>query len=383
MGGRRDFASIPTAFDTEPEPVTVCSNRPMLERRSLKAPITLGVVMILVVVALTIGWIVVNIVLATKSQATAPLYYVVLAVGSVGLAVVLAGVIAYLTLTVKAINLNRRQSNFIDSVTHELKSPIASLKLYLQTLSRRNVDAEQRENFHRFMLEDVERLDQLINHLLDAARIERDSKPAPVEELRLDEVLRKGAIAANARYNTPGDTIAIECPPIVLKSRAIELDILFRNLIDNAVKYGGNPPSVKITAAASKDDRVLVRVADNGPGIPPNLRRKIFGRFVRLGSELERSKPGTGLGLYLVRTVTRSLGGSIHIDSPDHHVGTVFTVTLPGLVSIGSAGDDPTRQMPNGIGDQVDADKIGDPAKVTAAVTASVPTTDNPLGKPK
>jgi len=315
----------------------------MFERRSLKAPITLGVVMILLVVLLTVGWISINVIAATVNRDAAPVYYVLLAIGSVGLIVVLAGVIAYLTLTVKAINLNRRQSNFIDSVTHELKSPIASLKLYLQTLSRRPVDAQQREDFHRFMLEDVERLDQLINHLLDAARIERDSKPAETETLRLDEILTHGAIAATARYAASAETIRVECPPISLRSRAIELDILFRNLIDNAVKYGGDPPVVQVVATALPGNRVMVKVSDNGPGIPPNLRRKIFGRFVRLGSELERSKPGTGLGLYLVRTVTRSLGGSIQIDYQEQQQGTVFTVTLPGVVSVEEISADAPR----------------------------------------
>jgi two-component system phosphate regulon sensor histidine kinase PhoR len=309
----------------------------MMERRSLRAPITLGVVMILLVVALTVGWVSINVIALTVNRDSAPVYYVLLAFGSIGLAVVLAGVIAYLTLTVKAINLNRRQSNFIDSVTHELKSPIASLKLYLQTLARHPVNAEQAKDFHRFMLEDVERLDQLINHLLDAARIERDSKPAEMEILRLDEVLRHGANSAIARYSAPKETIQVTCPPIQIRSRAIELDILFRNLIDNAVKYGGNPAEVRVVAAALTGNRVVVRVSDNGPGIPPNLRRKIFGRFVRLGSELERSKPGTGLGLYLVRTVTRSLGGSIHIDYQSQQQGTVFTVVLPGVVAIDDA----------------------------------------------
>ncbi len=309
----------------------------MLERRSLKGPITLGVVMILLVVALAVGWVSINVIAAWTNSDDAPLYYVLLAFGSVGLAVVLAGVIAYLTLTVKAFNLNRRQSNFIDSVTHELKSPIASLKLYLQTLARHSVDAEQSQDFHRFMLEDVERLDQLINHLLDAARIEGDSKPAELETVSLPEILRHAAGAAIARYAAPSDTITVECPPTQLHSRPIELDILFRNLIDNAVKYGGVPPQVKVIASVVSGNRIVVRVSDNGPGIPPNLRRKIFGRFVRLGSELERSKPGTGLGLYLVRTVTRSLGGSIQIDYQEKQQGTVFTVTLPGGITTDDA----------------------------------------------
>jgi len=313
----------------------------MLERRSLKAPITLGVVMIVTVVALAIGWVAINIIAATVNPDSTAVYYVALAIGTIGLGVVLAGVIAYLTLTVKAINLNRRQSNFIDSVTHELKSPIASLKLYLQTLARRTVDEAQSADFHRIMLADVERLDQLINHLLDAARIERGSDAAEPEDVRLDELLRHCANAVCVRHNVDADWVDIDSPAMVIRSKPTELEILFRNLIDNAVKYGGDPPEVRVTARVS-GQQAVVRVSDNGPGIPPNLRRKVFGRFVRLGSELERSKPGTGLGLYLVRSVTRSLGGSIHIETQSGGIGnglesepsgTAFCVTLPNLVS--------------------------------------------------
>ncbi len=340
----------------------------MLERRSLKGPITLGVVMIVTVVALTIGWVSINVVAATVNQDSAPVYYFVLATGSIGLSVVLAGVITYLTLTVKAINLNRRQSNFIDSVTHELKSPIASLKLYLQTLSRRSVDESQRAHFHRMMLTDVERLDQLINHLLDTARIERGNDVTAPVDVRLDELLRYCARAVCVRYAASPETVEVDAEPMLIHSHPTELDILFRNLIDNAVKYGGSPPKVRVTAGLAGGQRGVIRVSDNGPGIPPNLRRKIFGRFVRLGSELERSQPGTGLGLYLVRSVTRSLGGSIQIESRSDSVpqrpgatqasaaedggtdrradasavattavdtvgqsGTVFLVTLPGV----------------------------------------------------
>ena len=107
----------------------------------------------------------------------------------------------YLTLSIKAINLKRRQSNFIDSVTHELKSPIASLKLYLQTLTRHSVSPEQREAFYKFMLEDVERLDTLISNLLDVARFDRDARDGSTEDVPLPDSLRKAAqIACAARF---------------------------------------------------------------------------------------------------------------------------------------------------------------------------------------
>lgn len=303
----------------------------MFERRSLTAPITLGVVMIVLVLVLAAVWIFGNL-LVWGSPARSAVFWVILATGSVLLAGVLAGVIAYLTLTVKAFNLTRRQSNFIDSVTHELKSPIASLKLYLQTMARRSVDQQQREDFHRFMLEDVERLDALINHLLDAARIERGSQAAEVEQLRLDELLQQCAAATCMRYQLPAETVEIDSPPIVLRSQLVQLEILFRNLIDNAVKYGGSPPRVEITTRIDGQNRVSVSIRDNGQGIPQEQRRKVFGRFVRLGNELERSTPGTGLGLYLVRNVTKSIGGTIRVHERVDQPGTEFNVSIPGVV---------------------------------------------------
>ena len=304
----------------------------MLERRSLRAPITLGVVMIVLVVVLAAVWIFGNLLGATGDPSRSAIFWVILATGTVLLAGVLAGVIAYLTLTVKAFNLTRRQSNFIDSVTHELKSPIASLKLYLQTMTRRSVDQKQQQDFHRFMLEDVERLDSLINHLLDAARIERGVEEAAAEEVRLDELLSQCAAATCMRYRLPPETVQIHSKEILLSSRLVQLEILFRNLIDNAVKYGGSPPRVEVTAETDSQSRVEVSIRDNGRGIPQDQRRKIFGRFVRLGNELERSTPGTGLGLYLVRNVTKSIGGAIRINDRQDQRGTEFIVTIPGVV---------------------------------------------------
>lgn len=302
----------------------------MLERRSLKAPIALGVVMILLVVILAAVWILGNVLGATGNLGSSAVFWVMLATGAVLLAGVLAGVIAYLTLTVKAFNLNRRQSNFIDAVTHELKSPIASLKLYLQTMARRSVDEQQQQDFHRFMLEDVERLDLLINHLLDVARIDRGVDPVTDEKIPLHQLLGQCGSATCLRYRLPAETVRVECPEIIIRNKLVQLEILFRNLIDNAVKYGGTPPQVQVTAEPGADGTVTVRIVDNGAGIPSNQRRKVFGRFIRLGNELERSTPGTGLGLYLVRNVVQSIGGSIRVSDRIDGSGTVFEVSLAG-----------------------------------------------------
>src|SRR5688572_16968811 len=161
----------------------------MFEHRSLRWPITLGVVMFVVLVALIVGWVLLNVFGLGADPKRANFYIALLSIGSMLLTLAIVGTALYLTLSIKAINLSRRQSNFIDSVTHELKSPIASLKLYLQTLNRRAVSPAEQEIFFKDMLEDVERLDQLINHLLDVARLEKDRATTQPEELRLDEII--------------------------------------------------------------------------------------------------------------------------------------------------------------------------------------------------
>jgi signal transduction histidine kinase len=302
----------------------------MLERRSLKWPITLGVTMIVLLVALTVGWVLLSVFSALADRGFAPLYWTLLSVGTVFLVLVLVGVIIYLALSVKAINLNRRQSNFIDSVTHELKSPIASLKLYLQTMHRREISPEEREDFIRYMLDDVERLDHLINHLLDAARLERAADSSELETVRVDEVVRSCAEEVCLRHRAPEDVIHLVLEPAVVAARPVDLNMIFRNLIDNALKYAGDSPWIEIESRPDDEGWVVTTVSDNGCGVPRSMRRKVFQRFVRLGMELERDKPGTGLGLYIVRTLVRRVGGQVTMRDRATGTGTTFEVRLPG-----------------------------------------------------
>jgi signal transduction histidine kinase len=292
----------------------------MFQRRTLGWPITLGVIMIVLLVALIVVWVLLTVSIA---------YWALLSSGSVLLVLVIVGTVMYLSLSIKAINLSRRQSNFIDSVTHELKSPIASLKLYLQTLNRHQTTPEEQQEFFHGMMEDVERLDQLINHLLDAARLEHQPLESDVDEVDLAHVLIEAANSACLRYRVPPETIHCELTPCFVRAQRADLDMIFRNLIDNAIKYGGATPHVEISLSREARNRVVVRIADNGQGIPASQRRNIFGRFERLGLELERPKPGTGLGLYIVRTLLGRLRGRIRVRDRDSGSGTVFEVTLP------------------------------------------------------
>lgn len=304
----------------------------MFERWSLKFPITLGVTMIILIIALIIGWVVLTTVIALQSP-QAGFYWGLLSIGTSFLAIVLTGVVFYLTLSVKAINLTRRQSNFIDSVTHELKSPIASLKLYLQTLDIRDVSEEERKTFRRFMMDDVERLDNLISHLLEAGYADR-VRSYNVEAVDLSEIIQQAIRSVTLRYRVQPTSVDAKLQPCLVSTTRVDALMIFRNLIDNAVKYADMDPKVHIVLQV-EDDFAVCRISDNGPGIPRALRRKIFGRFVRLGRELRREKPGTGLGLYIVQTLVRRAGGKVAVlDEPDPKIDgaemrTTFEVRLP------------------------------------------------------
>ena len=301
----------------------------MSSRRPLGLPIILAIVMIALLIVLTVGWVLLNVSGALLASQYSGVYWALLTIGSLFIGLLLAGTVLYLILSIKAINLTRRQSNFIDSVTHELKSPIASMKLYLQTLSRHQVSMAEQSDFYRFMLEDLERLDRLINQMLEAGRLEAERSSEEIEDVDLQRLLSDCAASVCLSYRVPAETIRLELKPCLVRARPVDMEIIFRNLIDNAVKYAGNPPLVVVTASTDVKNQVLIQVADNGRGIPHNLRRKIFGRFVRLGLELEREKSGTGLGLYIVRTLVRRLKGHIRVRDPKQGPGTIFEVQLP------------------------------------------------------
>jgi signal transduction histidine kinase len=294
----------------------------VFERKSLKWPIFLAIVMIILLVVLSVGWILITIFGAN---------WTLLSVGSIMFGVVLSGVILYLVWSIQQINLNRRQSNFIDAVTHELKSPIASLKLYLQTLGRRNMDENQRNEFYRSMLEDVDRLDQLITQLLDVARLQQDSnEPEQEAWIPIDKTLKGCIEKLVVQHHVAPESIRLECPELDVWAKRIDVEVLARNLVDNAIKYAGSPPEIDIFVEVDSEtlnSRWLI--SDNGVGVPRHLRRQIFRRFYRIGDELERTKPGTGLGLFLVRSIVRRLRGTIRVIDIPKRSGARFEVMLP------------------------------------------------------
>ncbi len=296
------------------------------KRRTLHLPITLSVVLVSLNVLLMVFWI---ILLARQQQ------WGGLAIGTVGFSVILCGIAAYMVIAVKEIRLNQRQANFVDSVTHELKSPIASLRLYLETLQLRQIDEPQRAQFYEVMAGELTRLNSLISQLLEVGRLDAIGHQSQPVDVPLEPLLRQCARAASANYKRDeAQVFTFDIEPAVVNARPMVLEMIFGNLIDNAIKYAAPDPAVDVQVRIEKRGRVVTRICDNGSGVPANQRKKIFRMFYRGGNELERTQKGTGLGLYIVRTLVHLLKGTVSVRDRDGGKGSVFEVTLPGRAEL-------------------------------------------------
>ena len=252
-----------------------------------------------------------------------------LAIGTVAFAISLVGISFYLFLTIKEIQLNRRQANFVDSVTHELKTPIASLRLYLETLQLRDLDYTQRTEFYDVMENELTRLDSLINQLLEVGRLDAIGQDADPEDIDLEALLRRCAETASGHHKCdPREVFTFNVEPTVIHSRPMLLEMIFGNLMDNAVKYSGKQPRVDVSATIRDGGRIEVLIEDNGEGVDPDMRKKIFRLFHRGGDELRRTTRGTGLGLYIVRTLVHLLKGHVVVRDREGQAGSVFEVEL-------------------------------------------------------
>jgi signal transduction histidine kinase len=316
-----DFGRLVPMSTRETSAVTSVLRR----RAALHLPITLSVVLMTLNITLMVCWIVI---FARQTM------WGSLVTGTVVFAAMLLGLTFYLILIIKEVRLNQRQADFVDSVTHELKSPIASLKLYLETLEMRTLAEEQRAQFYRVMAHELERLDHLITQLLEVGRLDAIGAQSDPVDVPLVPLLKKCAQSICAHHQrAPEETVSFDVQPAVVHARPLVLESVFRNLLDNAIKYGSDPPKVEVQVRVTDRGRVVTRVADNGQGVPPELRKRIFGIFFRGGSELTRRQKGTGLGLYIVQTLVRQLKGRVSVHDRPGAVGSVFEVELPGRLA--------------------------------------------------
>ncbi|MDA1015378.1 MAG: HAMP domain-containing sensor histidine kinase [Planctomycetota bacterium] len=293
-------------------------------RRTLRLPIWSSVVFLTLNAVLLVTFVVLS---AFQSLTGA------LTIGIVAISIGMFGVAFYGFLTVKEIRLNRRQANFVDSVTHELKTPIASLRLYLETLSMRKLTADQRAEFYGIMQNELQRLDHLINHLLEVGRLGEIGQMGDPEDVLLKPLLNRAAeLACNHHGRKIADVFHFDLDRAVIRAPRLACEMIFGNLLDNAVKYGGDSPRVDVAARVLNRGRLQVSVLDNGVGVPSDMRRKIFRLFVRGGDELHRKQSGTGLGLYIVRTLVHILRGRVSVRARADGPGSVFEITLPGTL---------------------------------------------------
>ncbi|SMO32246.1 sensor histidine kinase [Solitalea koreensis] len=244
---------------------------------------------------------------------------------SVFLILVLWGAYAIKKSIQEEMALNKQQRNFLLSVTHELKSPLASIKLYLQTILKRDLDKEKQQSFIRNSLMDIERLDDLVENMLMATKIENNSYSYPKESFNFSEtvklvvdrhqnILQKRIVKADIAEN------------VNLVGDKFTLELVITNLIENAVKYSADNSEIKLELF-KKDNRIVLNVNDQGVGIPDNEKPKIFDKFYRIGQEDTRKTKGTGLGLFIVKQVLDNHGASIHVKD-NQPKGSVFEVVF-------------------------------------------------------
>ena len=224
--------------------------------------------------------------------------------------------------------LHHRQEGFLASVSHELKSPLASLRLSAETLALRNPNPERRTELVRRQIQDLTRLERLIGNILDASRLSQPSLHSAPEALPLAHEVRQAMDEVALQTSETSTAVHAEIPDdLTIFADRDGVRTILRNLLHNALRAaeGGR---VTLTAAATEGEAIL-RVADDGVGFPPELGQKIFGKFYRLDDERHVGRSGTGLGLYLVRRLVELDGGTVRAHSDGPGQGAVFTVHWP------------------------------------------------------
>ena len=304
-------------------------------RRSVGIPLALGIGLAILVLVLAVGWQI--LVLDDPRPLTQGLStrdWVMLILGGIFFALVLAGLVALSAWLVREMRLNQRQRAFLDAVTHEMRTPLASLRLYLDTLGRHDPEPEQRRAFVGRMQRDVDRLDHTVEQVLHAARAEEHRRGLPREEVWLAPLLDECIDELRSRHDLPAAAVQLDvASSAAVRGNRAELAVVFRNLLENAAKYSDAPVEIRVRVSPKGDDRVDVAISDRGIGIPAQELRKIFQRFYRTGRDVLRTAAGLGLGLFIVRSLVRRQGGRVVARSEGSGAGSRFVVTLRAAVA--------------------------------------------------
>ena len=289
--------------------------------------VALCVLLVAGAVLLNIGWIVIT---AERTRLSVIIF------GIITFGLIIAGLIVYTVFLVLEIRRNEEHDTFINAVTHELKTPIASIRLYLETLQSRSLSDEQRRGFYEIMLADAERLHRTVDQVLKAGVVSQKPKVIARAPVDISALALESVDLALARHHLPSEAIVLEshdAGPLMVRGDAEELRTVVTNLLDNAVKYSSDAVRVIVAVAAPAPDTVWVRVQDRGVGIPHKQLKRIFRRFYRVQTRGLKQVKGTGLGLYIVRSIARAHGGRVFAQSEGEGRGATFTLELPRLAS--------------------------------------------------
>ena len=291
-------------------------------RKSVVFFLTFGICLVLLALALNVGWILLN----WRQVA-------LLVFGIIFFAVIITGLVLNTTFLVREIRRNEQHDAFINAVTHELKTPITSIRLYLETLKSREVDAARREEFYDIMLADSDRLLRTVEQVLHAGRTAHQRRPADVSLVDLGQLVRECLDLARLRYGLTTDSLRYAEAPAAsgagVSGDREELRAAVTNLLDNAIKYSGEAVSVAVELDAPDERLLAVRVSDRGIGIHRNQLKRIFKRFYRVPGHFMARFKGTGLGLFIVRSVIERHGGRVYAESDGLGRGSTFVIPLP------------------------------------------------------
>lgn len=286
--------------------------------------ITLGACLVILAITLNVRWVILN------WHEIVPLILGVLFFG-----ILIAGVVLNTIFLVREIRRNERHDSFLNAVTHELKTPIASIRLYLETLQRRELSESKRQEFYRIMLADSDRLLATVEQVLKAGEVGQrgpDDISIPVD---IRTLIEDCAATVRLRNHLPAEALTLTSTAslsTIVLGNPEDLRAAIMNVLDNAVKYSPKDPKIHIQISVEHDAWVVVRVSDNGIGISSVHLKRIFKRFYRAPSMAVLRSKGTGLGLFLVRTIARQHGGDATAFSEGEGRGATITLQLPRVL---------------------------------------------------
>jgi two-component system, OmpR family, sensor histidine kinase SenX3 len=292
-------------------------------KKTIAFAITLGVLVAAVALILNVSWIVLN------WREVIPLI-----LGVIFFGFIIAGVILNTIFLVREVRRNEQQDSFLNAVTHELKTPITSIRLYLETLQQREVNEAQRREFYQVMLEDTQRLMGTVEQVLRAARVVQKNAVLNKSEVEVGPLVQDAVELARSRHHLPPEAMAwdLDGKPAGRLSVAgdrDELSTALSNVLDNAVKYSQADPHIRVEVVTPDLNKVLIKVQDNGVGIPRGDLKRVFKRFYRVLTPGSTQVKGSGLGLFIVRAIARRHGGNAYAESEGAGKGTAVIIELP------------------------------------------------------